>query len=167
MPLNKVLSQDLPGSADNKQDTSPTMLGTQDRPQRAYPVEEDDGQDAEHSPLLRMPDQASEEESSPSAYHRPGASPTVFTVTLAASIIILVLDVVASVPMTPRLVMFEDIICRNYYDAWGGRDGRGDCKVEPVQAELAVVNGWKEMFDTIPGSPFASQPRKIALTPAY
>ncbi|OAA43932.1 MFS multidrug transporter [Beauveria brongniartii RCEF 3172] len=135
------------------------MLGAEDQSRRAHPVdqEDDDGrQYAEESPLLlRIP---SDEESSPGAYPRPGgggASPTVFNVTVAASVIILISDVVASVPMTPRLVIFEDIICRNYYDAWGGGgsgDSRmGDCKVEPVQAELAVINGWKETFDTIPG----------------
>ncbi|KAK8141533.1 hypothetical protein G3M48_010358, partial [Beauveria asiatica] len=140
------------------------MLGAADRSRRSHLVDqEDDGQEyAEESPLLRIPGQASprpsdEESSRPGAYPRPGgghASPTVFNVTVAASVIILICDVVASVPMTPRLVVFEDIICRNYYNAWGGGSGdsrMGDCKIEPVQAELAVINGWKETFDTIPG----------------
>ncbi|KAM3497389.1 hypothetical protein MY10362_009260 [Beauveria mimosiformis] len=145
------------------------MLGAEDQSRRAHPVEDDDDdgrQYAEESPLLlRIPGQEasppSDEESSPGAYpRRPGggASLTVFKVTVAASVIILISDVVATVPMTPRLVIFEDIICRNYYDAWGGGRGggsgdsrMGDCKVEPVQAELAVINGWKETFDTIPG----------------
>ncbi|KAM3463463.1 hypothetical protein NHJ6243_003294 [Beauveria neobassiana] len=135
------------------------MLGTEDRLRLADQedeVDDDDGQYAEESPLLRIPGQTwpSDEESRPDAYSRPGgASPTVFKVTVAVSVIILISDVVASVPMTPRLVIFEDILCRNYYDAWGGSgDSRlGDCKVEPVQAELAVINGWKETFDTIPG----------------
>ncbi|KAM3486724.1 hypothetical protein MY8738_000218 [Beauveria namnaoensis] len=137
------------------------MLGTEDRLRLADQEDEvddddDDGQYAEESPLLRIPGQTwpSDEESSSGAYSRPGGSlPTVFKVTVAVSVIILISDVVASVPMTPRLVIFEDIICRNYYDAWGGNgDSRlGDCKVEPVQAELAVINGWKETFDTIPG----------------
>ncbi|KAH8721147.1 Efflux pump ustT [Beauveria bassiana] len=134
------------------------MLGTEDRLRRADQEDEvdDDGQYAEESPLLRTLAQTlpSDDDSSPSAYSRPGGSlPTVFKVTVAASVIILISDVVASVPMTPRLVIFEDILCRNYYDAWGGSgDSRMcDCKVEPVQAELAVINGWKETFDTIPG----------------
>ncbi|KAM0739785.1 hypothetical protein ACQRIT_004969 [Beauveria bassiana] len=138
------------------------MLGTEDRLRLADQEDEvddddDDGQYAEGSPLLRIPGQTlpSDEESSSGAYSRPGsASPTVFKVTVAVSVIILISDVVASVPMTPRLVIFEDIICRNYYDGWGGSSGDsrlGDCKVEPVQAELAVINGWKETFDTIPG----------------
>ncbi|KAM3523409.1 hypothetical protein MY4038_008209 [Beauveria bassiana] len=135
------------------------MLATEDRLRLADQedeVDDDDGQYAEESPLLRIPGQTwpSDEESSSGAYSRPGGSlPTVFKVTVAVSVIILISDVVASVPMTPRLVIFEDIICRNYYDAWGGSgDSRlGDCKVEPVQAELAVINGWKETFDTIPG----------------
>lgn len=138
------------------------MLGQDDRPQRAYSVENevaDEQQNAEHSPLLRGQDQASESEEeervSLDAYSQPGASRNVLTVTIAASVLILILDVVASVPMTPRLVLFEEIICRNHYSTWGSNAEMDDCKVAPVQSELALINGWKETFDTIPGTPFA------------
>ncbi|PQK17555.1 hypothetical protein BB8028_0008g00640 [Beauveria bassiana] len=100
------------------------MLGTEDRLRLADQedeVDDDDGQYAEESPLLRIPGQTwpSDEESRPDAYSRPGgASPTVFKVTVAVSVIILISDVVASVPMTPRLVIFEDILCRNYYETF-------------------------------------------------
>lgn len=82
--------------------------------------------------------------------------PSVLAITLAASALILTLDVVASVPTAPRMVIFEDIICRNYYasarDGGAGDGGIGNCKIEPVQSELALINGWKETFDTIPGA---------------
>lgn len=83
----------------------------------------------------------------------PGA-PSVLAITIAASALILILDVVASVPTAPRMVIFEDIICRNHYASLqdGGGGGAVDCKIEPVQSELAIINGWKETFDTIPGT---------------
>ncbi|KAK5996533.1 Efflux pump ustT [Cladobotryum mycophilum] len=77
--------------------------------------------------------------------------PSVFAITIAASVLILIVDVVASVPMAPRMVIFEDIICRNYYAAWQDDASMSDCKIEPVQSELAQINAWKETFDTIPG----------------
>jgi hypothetical protein len=78
----------------------------------------------------------------------------VLAITIAASALILILDVVASVPTVPRMVIFEDIICRNHYASLrdGGDGGAVDCKIEPVQSELAIINGWKETFDSIPGT---------------
>ncbi|KAH6623941.1 MFS multidrug transporter [Chaetomium tenue] len=118
-----------------------------------------ESQDPERVSLLR-----SSERSSPARYsaededddlHRralPGA-PSVLAITIAASALILILDVVASVPTAPRMVVFEGIICRNHYASLqdGGGGGPIDCKIEPVQSELAIINGWKETFDTIPG----------------
>ncbi|ATY60309.1 MFS multidrug [Cordyceps militaris] len=127
------------------------MLGAENRPRRAFPAWHDHGKDTEESPLLLPTSPSDAARSSGTASPRPRAAPTHLTVTLAASALILILDVVASVPMTPRLVIFEQIICRTYYRAWGRDDAMGDCKVAPVQAELALVNGWKETFDTVPG----------------
>ncbi|EGX93797.1 MFS multidrug transporter, putative [Cordyceps militaris CM01] len=127
------------------------MLGAENRPRRAFPAWHDHGKDTEESPLLLPTSPSDAARSSGTASPRPRAAPTHLTVTLAASALILILDVVASVPMTPRLVIFEQIICRTHYRAWGRDDAMGDCKVAPVQAELALVNGWKETFDTVPG----------------
>ena len=77
------------------------------------------------------------------------------SVTLATCVLLLIVDIVASVPMAPRMVLFENIICRNYYGAWESDAGTRNCKIEPVQSELAQINGWKETFDTIPGMFFS------------
>ncbi|KAK5011654.1 hypothetical protein LTR28_010137 [Elasticomyces elasticus] len=69
---------------------------------------------------------------------------------MAVSVLILVADIVATAPIAPRMVIFEDIICRNHYAAWQDSAGLGDCKIEPVQSELARIAGWKDTFDTIP-----------------
>jgi hypothetical protein len=117
-----------------------------------------DGQHTERVSLLR-----SSEESSPARYSGddedddarralPG-TPTVLAIIIAASALILVLDVVAAAPTAPRMVIFEDIICRNHYASLqDGGGGTVNCKIEPVQSELALINGWKETFDTIPGT---------------
>lgn len=47
-----------------------------------------------------------------------------------------------TVPAQTRI--FEEIICRQY-------TAQGDCKIAPVQSELAAVNGWKDTFDALPG----------------
>lgn len=117
-----------------------------------------DGQDAERVSLLRSSDESSparyagDDEDDNSRHTLPG-TPSVLAITVAASALILILDVVASVPTAPRMVIFEDIICRNYYASLqDGGGGTVDCKIEPVQSELALINGWKETFDTIPGA---------------
>lgn len=112
---------------------------------------ENDSNDAdEQSPLLSETNKPSSLSSSLSD-EGLARQPNVSCAIIAASALVLLLDIVASVPIAPRLVLFEDIICRNYYGAWGSDIVSGDCKAEPVQAELALVNGWKETFDTIPG----------------
>ena len=61
------------------------------------------------------------------------------------------MDIANSISMAPRMVIFEDIICRNYYGVSHQGPFDGNCKVEGVQSELAFVNGWKGTFDSIPG----------------
>lgn len=114
----------------------------------------DDGQDPERVLLLRSSGASSSSDAGEGEDARrtlPG-TPSVLAITVAASILILILDIVGAVPTAPRMVIFEDIICRNHYAS--SRDGADhviDCKIEPVQSELARINGWKETFDTIPG----------------
>ena len=69
----------------------------------------------------------------------------------------LILDIASSVPTAPRMVIFEDIICRNHYAAWLDVSKLGNCKVNAVQSELALINGWKETFEKIPGKQYPSQ----------
>lgn len=52
----------------------------------------------------------------------------------------------------PQMKIFESLICKHFL----GRDpidGADDdvWKSSPVQTELALINGWKETFDQIPG----------------
>ncbi|KAK2594401.1 hypothetical protein QQS21_007907 [Conoideocrella luteorostrata] len=84
--------------------------------------------------------------------YRDSRLQNVFSITIAASVLILAMEIVCSIPIAPRMVIFEEIICRKYYDeTLQSGTGLGDCKIEPVQSELSRINGWKETFDTIPG----------------
>ncbi|KZF26174.1 MFS general substrate transporter [Xylona heveae TC161] len=79
----------------------------------------------------------------------------VFCMTL---LLILIIDVSNDIQKAPQTEIFEKIICRRFY-----RDGnhalsdsassleRYDCKIEPVQSEVALINGWLDTFAMLPG----------------
>ncbi|KAK5010867.1 hypothetical protein LTR28_007259 [Elasticomyces elasticus] len=112
----------------------------------------EDSEDPERVSLWKGTEQTSTHEAGEDANERYQASrsPSAFSITMAVSVLILITDIVATAPIAPRMVIFEDIICRNHYAAWRDSAGLGDCKIEPVQSELARIGGWKETFDTIP-----------------
>lgn len=72
-------------------------------------------------------------------------------VLLIASILVLTADFGNYLSIAPQTQVFERIICRNYYPTLNAGPDETICKSEPVQSELALVNGWKDMFDMIPG----------------
>lgn len=58
----------------------------------------------------------------------------------------------------PQLKIFEDVIRQKYKQTidpetpHGNFEFDGDiCKSEPVQSELALVSGWKNTLDVLPG----------------
>ncbi|KAI5787895.1 major facilitator superfamily domain-containing protein [Pyronema domesticum] len=64
----------------------------------------------------------------------------------------------AFLSITPQIRLFESIICENYYKAHDPSVIRPDgsipealCKVESVQGELAMLDGFKSLFMNIPG----------------
>lgn len=59
----------------------------------------------------------------------------------------------------PLVALFECSICRTYYALHDPDTIQPDgsveeslCKVDDIQAELAILRGWKLAFDTIPGA---------------
>ncbi|OJJ47370.1 hypothetical protein ASPZODRAFT_65203 [Penicilliopsis zonata CBS 506.65] len=76
-------------------------------------------------------------------------------VMIGGSILILAMDFGFFLTVAPQTKIFEDIICRDYLAALGNRTDtiplEGVCKSGPVQSELALVNGWKETADVLPG----------------
>lgn len=58
----------------------------------------------------------------------------------------------------PLTALLEQSVCRSYFEVHNpslispeGWVREGLCKLESIQAELAVVRGWKLAFDTLPG----------------
>ncbi|KAJ5938157.1 MFS general substrate transporter [Penicillium verhagenii] len=74
---------------------------------------------------------------------------------IASTALILAVDFGFYLTIAPQTKIFENIICRNYLTAQGEPAGTiltdSVCKSEPVQVELALVNGWKETADIVPG----------------
>lgn len=78
----------------------------------------------------------------------PSGSSRVF---IQLCIITLLFDFIQYSAYAPLTAVFEEIICDHYYSS--GFDGlllQRDCKVIPVQSELALVRGYKDAFNQIP-----------------
>ncbi|RAQ41842.1 MFS multidrug transporter [Aspergillus flavus] len=110
--------------------------------------DEAENEDPERVPFLQASDRSLQNDADRRSHHGP--VPSVFAVTITACMVMLILDITSAVPTAPRMVIFEDIICRNHYAAWWDISKLGDCKVKAVQGELALINGWKETFEKIP-----------------
>lgn len=74
-----------------------------------------------------------------------------FRVTIAISVLLMTAEFTNLIILAPRMAIFEHIICRQYYADQQNIAGVADCKVEPVQSELARVNGWKRTSSMVPG----------------
>lgn len=73
--------------------------------------------------------------------------------------IIFLLELSDTVATAPTTRLFESILCRNFYKIADpsliGDDGAVEeeyCKTNPVQEELAFLNGWRGFFDNLPGA---------------
>lgn len=53
-----------------------------------------------------------------------------------------------------EVALLEDMVCRDYYAKHvvnAVTSAAERCKIEPIQTEIALLNGWRETFETIPG----------------
>lgn len=59
----------------------------------------------------------------------------------------------------PAIRIFEDIICHRYYEGLSGTEhitfndtiDEKLCKIDPIQAELAIIMGGADLADALPG----------------
>lgn len=72
-------------------------------------------------------------------------------VIVAISVILLISQVGNFIAMAPQTAILEGIICREHAPL-SSESEDGLCKSEPVQTELALVLGWKDTFEMIPGT---------------
>ncbi|KAJ5908191.1 Major facilitator superfamily domain general substrate transporter [Penicillium taxi] len=61
-------------------------------------------------------------------------------------------DIADSIGSAAETAILEGIICRKYYcTTIIGDIGSEKCKIEPIQTEMAYLNGWRVTFETIHG----------------
>jgi len=87
----------------------------------------------------------------------PLTSPRYYVLGLVLSIVF-VTDLANSVSKAPLTRVFESIICQNHFAIVdpskinnNGFVEERHCKVGPVQEELALLRGWQDFFDYVPG----------------
>ncbi|KAJ5493690.1 Major facilitator superfamily domain general substrate transporter [Penicillium fimorum] len=89
---------------------------------------------------------------------KPAQHPKKLLVSIVCAIFLLSADFGFFMSSAPQIAVYEDIICRNY-QATLHRAGNetltppvsNPCKSETVQGELALVIGYQNTFDVIPG----------------
>ncbi|PYH86731.1 MFS general substrate transporter [Aspergillus uvarum CBS 121591] len=61
-------------------------------------------------------------------------------------------DVANSLGSAAQTAITEDIVCKHCYStAVSGLLDADSCTIEPIQIEIALITGWKDTFETIPG----------------
>ncbi|KAJ5642430.1 hypothetical protein N7490_006430 [Penicillium lividum] len=75
-----------------------------------------------------------------------------FLILIACAGFILSADFGVYLSVAPQTAIFEQIICRNHLELQTvGNVTQDPCKSEAVQGELALINGYKDGFDVLPG----------------
>jgi hypothetical protein len=69
---------------------------------------------------------------------------------IVGSLLILLTEFGFFLPIPPQTKIFKDILCRKYYAAQPPHPSEQNCKITPVQIELARINGGKDTFDALP-----------------
>ncbi|KAK4184894.1 major facilitator superfamily domain-containing protein, partial [Podospora australis] len=68
----------------------------------------------------------------------------------------LFLQIGSFLSLAPQTAILESIVCRQYYEDIRLRPlVIDDCKIEPIQSKVAFINGWKDVFETLPVIVFA------------
>lgn len=79
---------------------------------------------------------------------------------LPLALIMLVLDTSMYLSVGPETAIFEEVACSAHYrtgDAVFSMEQR-ECKIEPVQSEVAFIIAWRQALEIIPGkSPISGQ----------
>jgi MFS family permease len=81
--------------------------------------------------------------------------PTRILITICT--LLIVVDIAGYLAIAPQTKIFQDIVCAQYYNETVATVQIDDkrCKIEPVQSQIALLSGWKDTFDQLPGIIFA------------
>jgi hypothetical protein len=86
---------------------------------------------------------------------RPSALHTILSTAAA----LLILNMGSHITFAPQTAILQDIVCAKYYASSTPPllpPRRGECKIEPVQSEVAHINAWKDVFEALPGTSYAT-----------
>jgi hypothetical protein len=83
----------------------------------------------------------------------PMSSPSAWRIIVAAAVVQLLLNCGSHISLAPQTAILQEIICEKYYQTHAlDPDLLDRCKVEPVQSEVAYIDGWRATFETLPGT---------------
>ena len=87
-----------------------------------------------------------------------GRPPHIRRAILSIAAVTLTLSMSMHISLVPQTAILQDIICRKYYTQEHFNSGvqrapslEEKCKIEPIQSEVAYVNGWRDVTETLPG----------------
>lgn len=110
----------------------------------------------EGDPLLSLPSSIALDEHPTPAEGKERKPWIPFVVLILA--LVFIIDVGANLADPPKTRVFEANVCLSYYNKHDpsviGNDGQVPemlCKVDQVQQKLAMIFGWQDTFDAIPG----------------
>ncbi|KAL3429942.1 major facilitator superfamily domain-containing protein [Aspergillus tetrazonus] len=99
----------------------------------------------ETTPLLQNARQSPDSTGPTRLIHRRSA------VIVLIAVIVFVIDLGASMQSASQVAVYEKIICQRYLSGLSLVASPEACKADPIQSELAAINGWKNTLDMIPG----------------
>ncbi|KAJ9151387.1 MFS multidrug transporter [Pleurostoma richardsiae] len=85
-------------------------------------------------------------------------------IVVASCLIMTIVEIGNQNTVAAQTAITEQTVCNKYYGSSRSRSGSSEavigfgaerCKFEPIQSELALIIGWKNALDTIPGIVFA------------
>ncbi|KAK3302862.1 uncharacterized protein B0T15DRAFT_495435 [Chaetomium strumarium] len=86
------------------------------------------------------------------------ARPTAWRTILSAAAVLLILNIGSHITLVPQTAILQDIVCAKYYAHRApllGHPRADECKVEPVQSEVAYLNAWKDVVEAVPATVLA------------
>lgn len=124
------------------------------------PADDDDETANESSPLLAAGTSSSRDRPSSIAPSVAPNHPKFLRVVIMCVLLAFLLDFGDSLQRAPMMRIFEDAICRKYYEALGSTIKpridlslpipEDDCKIPPVQGELAMLKALDMTFASLP-----------------
>jgi hypothetical protein len=85
-------------------------------------------------------------------------------VVTAISLLVFALEISSAIADAPQTQILEGIVCEKHYatSSWTNATSDERCKIEAIQTEVAMLIGWKNTFEMLPGA-YAIPKIKVAL----